>query len=158
MFVVIFPAGGREQSAEEEMDGALQGLPGREFRAFEHGGMDEAADGLEPELDCERRIDIGADLALGNAVADQAPEDIGHVALPQIVDLLVELGREPVQVVQQVRAGQVEIRADDLNEGAEFLCEIKFGIGEGGIDPVADCLSDFLMIDSMRASLLRKWR
>ena len=68
MLVVISPAGGREEPAEEEVDGALEGLPGREFRAFKHGRMNEAADGLQPEFDGEGRIDLGADLALGQTV------------------------------------------------------------------------------------------
>ena len=144
MSVIISPAGGREQSAEEEVDGALQGLPGREFRAFKHGGMNEAANGLQPEFDGESRIDLGADLALGQTGANQAAENIRHIALPKVVDFLVELGRKALQVMQHSRTGQRKIRPDDLHQRAQFLGEIQLRIGQDGIQPAADGLSDFL--------------
>ena len=100
---MFFAAGGSEQSAEKEIDGARANLARGELETFEDGRLKKSLHRLQVEFDGELAVEIGPHHSGTLAFRDEAAEHVGDIFLPHFLDETVELGREALQVTNRSR-------------------------------------------------------
>lgn len=129
-FFMFLEAGGGEEAAEEEADGAIETGIGLHAEAFEGAGLHEALHGVEEKFAGEDRADVVAHGAAELAFLDEEAEDVGEVFGAGVEDVAVEGGGVLLQIGEDVRSELREALGHGLGEAAEFFGETKTVVAE----------------------------
>ena len=127
---MFLAAGGGEETAEEEFDGAGADFAGGEFKSVERGGLEEALQGMQVEFDGEGGVEISADHAGDLALFDEATEDVGDGILAHFVDEIMQRGSEALEIAQGVRRDGLHPLHHALGEAPKFFGEVEVAVAE----------------------------
>src|SRR4051794_20200438 len=127
---MFLAAGGREQTAEEEIDGAGAELARRDLQALHRRGLEEALHGLKIKFDGEGAVQVGSHHAGELTFLDEAAENVGNVFLPHLLDETVQLGGEALEIAHGARIQLREALCHALGEAAEFFGKVELAVAE----------------------------